>query len=109
MVENTAYLDNLFSSLADPIRRDMLRRLITAQYTVGQLAQNYEVSFAAVAKHLKVLEKAKLITKKRRGNEQLVRIAPHTMRDASRYIQQYEVLWIERFDVIDSLLKEEHE
>jgi DNA-binding transcriptional ArsR family regulator len=109
MVENETYLNGLFGSLADPTRRDMLRRLITAHYTVGQLAQQYKVSFAAVAKHLKVLEKAKLITKQRKGNEQIVSIAPAAMRDASQYLHQYEVLWTERFDVIDSLLKEKHE
>ena len=109
MVENEIYLNGLFSSLADPTRRDMLRRLITAQYTIGQLAQQYKVSFAAVAKHLTVLEKAKLITKKRKGNEQMVSIAPAAVRDASHYLQQYEVLWTDRFDVIDTLLKEKHE
>lgn len=107
MVENEAYLNGLFGSLADPTRRDMLRRLITAQHTIGQLAQHYKVSFAAVAKHVTVLEKAKLITKKRKGNEQMVSIAPAAVRDASQYLHQYEVLWTQRFDVIDTLLKEE--
>lgn len=107
MVEYSIYLDNLFRSLADPIRRDILRRLIDAQYTVGQLARNYDISFAAVAKHLAVLEKATLIVKQRRGNEQVVRIAPQAMQDAAYYLQQYEVLWSKRFDKIDSLLKEE--
>lgn len=107
MVENDIYLNGLFSSLADPTRRDILHRLILAQHTIGELARNYDMSFAAVAKHLTVLEKAKLVIKKRKGNEQIVSIAPAAVRDASHYLQQYEVLWTDRFDGIDTLLKGE--
>lgn len=107
MVEREAYLDNLFGSLADPIRRDMLQRLINAQYTVSQLAQNYNVSFAAVAKHLNVLEKARLVVKQRRGKEQVVSIAPDALKDASEYLARYEALWNQRFDALDKVLKED--
>ena len=93
-------------SLADPIRRDILRRLIDATYTIGQIAANYNVSFAAVAKHLHVLEKAKLIIKTRRGKEQVVSIAPDALRDASYYLKQYEALWNARLDALDQVLKE---
>ncbi len=107
MVERNAYLDLLFGSLADPIRRDILKRLIDTQYTISQIAAKYDISFAAVAKHLTVLEKAKLITKKRRGKEQIVSIAPQALQDASYYLKQYEALWNKRFDEIDTLLKED--
>jgi DNA-binding transcriptional ArsR family regulator len=107
MVERDTYLDNLFGSLADPIRRDMLQRLIDAQYTVSQLAQNYSISLAAVAKHLNVLEKAKLVAKQRRGKEQVVSIAPEALHDASSYLARYEALWNQRFDAIDKILKED--
>lgn len=106
MVERNLYLNNLFGSLADPIRRDILQRLINAQYTVSQIAASYEISFAAVAKHLTVLEKAKLITKEKRGKEQIVSIAPQAMKDASYYLKQYEVLWNDRFNEIDKILGE---
>jgi DNA-binding transcriptional ArsR family regulator len=106
MVERELYLNNIFGSLADPIRRDMLQRLISAQYTVSQLAANYSVSLAAVAKHLKVLESASLIVKHRRGKEQVVSIAPEALEDASKYISQYEALWNRRLDALDELLKE---
>ena len=106
MVEYNVYLNGLFGSLADPIRRDILKRLIDARYTVSQLAQNYEVSFAAVAKHLKVLEQARLITKTRHGNEQIVEIAPSALHDIAEYIKPYEELWSKRYDSIDKLLKE---
>jgi DNA-binding transcriptional ArsR family regulator len=107
MVEQDAYLDGIFGSLADPIRRDILRRLMNAQYTVSQIAQDYQISFAAVAKHLKVLEKAQLVIKQRRGKEQVVSIAPQALKDASHYLAQYEALWNYRFDALDKVLKEE--
>jgi DNA-binding transcriptional ArsR family regulator len=107
MVESNVYLDSLFGSLADPVRRDILRRLMDAQYTVGQIAQNYEISFAAVAKHLSVLEKAKLVIKHRRGKEQVVSIAPDALKDASDYLAQYEALWNHRFDALEKIIQEE--
>lgn len=107
MVEQNTYLDSLFGSLADPIRRDILRRLINAHFTISQIASEYNISFAAVAKHLNVLEKAKLIVKKRRGKEQVVSIAPQALQDASYYLKQYEALWNARFDALDKVLKED--
>jgi DNA-binding transcriptional ArsR family regulator len=106
MVEQNIYLDNLFGSLADPIRRDILRRLINAQFTIGQIAREYNISFAAVAKHLNVLEKAKLVVKQRRGKEQVVSIAPQALQDASYYLKQYEALWNKRLDALENVLKE---
>ncbi|HYH74610.1 MAG TPA: metalloregulator ArsR/SmtB family transcription factor [Candidatus Saccharimonadales bacterium] len=107
MVERNAYLDGLFGSLADPIRRDILRRLISAQYTIGQIASEYDISFAAVAKHLQVLQKAQLIIKQRRGKEQVVSIAPQALQDASYYLKQYESLWNDRFDRLEYIAKEQ--
>ena len=106
MVENNLYLDNVFSSLADTTRRDILRRLVGASYTISQLAENYDMSFAAVAKHLGVLEKAKLVKKEKRGNQQVVSISPESLRDASYYLAQYEALWNYRFNALDEVLKE---
>jgi len=106
MVEQNIYLDNLFGSLADPIRRDILRRLINGRYSIRQIAGNYEISFAAVAKHISVLEKAALIMKERKGKEQIVSIAPQALEDASKYLAQYEALWNYRFDKLDDVLKE---
>jgi len=107
MVERNAYLDGLFGSLADPIRRDILRRLINAHYTIGQIASEYDISFAAVAKHLSVLQNAKLIVKQRRGKEQVVSISPDALKDASYYLQQYESLWNDRFDALEQIAKEQ--
>jgi len=106
MVEYNIYLNGLFGSLADPVRRDILSRLTKAAYSVSQLASNYDISLAAVAKHLKVLEKAKLVTKTRNGNEQIVSIAPEALHDVAVYLQPYEELWSKRFNAVDKLLKE---
>lgn len=105
MVEQDVYLDNLFGSLADPVRRDILRRLIDAQYSIRQIAEKYDISFAAVARHISVLEKARLVIKQRRGKEQIVSIAPQTLQDASKYLAQYEALWNYRFNKLDDVLK----
>ncbi len=107
MVEYNSYLDGLFGSLSDPIRRDILKRLVHAQYTISQIAKNYEMSFAAVAKHLTVLEKAKLIVKRRNGKEQIVSIAPDALKDASEFLAQFEELWNYRFDALDAILQED--
>lgn len=107
MVEQNVYLDGLFGSLADPIRRDILRRLINAQQTVGQIAAEYEISFAAVAKHINVLEKAKLVRKQRRGKEQVVSIEPAAIADARRHLAEYEAMINRRYDALDEVLKGE--
>ena len=109
MVEYSSSLSLLFGSLADAVRRDIVARVSRAQMTVSQIAGFYTISLAAVAKHISVLEKAALVKKERRGTEQWVSLVPETLRAASTYISQYEVLWTQRFEAIDALLEEENE
>jgi DNA-binding transcriptional ArsR family regulator len=104
MVEYTLSLDNIFSSLSDPTRRDILRRVARQEMSIGEIARYYDLTFAAVSKHLKVLERAKLIIKQRRGKEQMVTVVPQTLKDADEYLEQYRRLWEERFDRLDALL-----
>jgi DNA-binding transcriptional ArsR family regulator len=106
MVEYTLPLDSIFSSLADPTRRDILRRLIHGELTISEIAKPYDLSFAAISKHLKVLEKAQLIIKRRRGKEQMVSVAPQALNDAADYLENYRLLWDERFQSLDKLLKQ---
>jgi DNA-binding transcriptional ArsR family regulator len=106
MVEYTLSLDSIFSSLADPTRRDMLRRLINESLSIGELAKPYNLTFAAISKHIKVLEKAQLIIKQRRGKEQMVSVAPLALKGAADYLENYRLLWDERFQSLDKLLKE---
>jgi DNA-binding transcriptional ArsR family regulator len=106
MVEYTLSLDSIFASLADPTRRDILRRLINQELSISDIAKPYDITFAAVSKHLMVLEKARLIIKQRRGKEQMVQVSPLALKDAADYLENYRLLWDERFQSLDKLLKE---
>lgn len=107
MVEQTIELDSIFHSLADPTRRDILARVARTELSVGDLVQKYDVSFAAISKHLRVLEKAKLIVKRREGKKQMVTLAPGALMTADEYLEQYRQMWEQRYKKLDALLKEE--
>jgi DNA-binding transcriptional ArsR family regulator len=108
MVEYTQSLDNIFSSLADPTRRDILSRVARQEMSIGEIAQYYNLTFAAISKHLKVLERSKLVTKKRRGKEQMVSVAPSALKEVDDYLETYHQLWEARFDRLETLLKEDN-
>lgn len=107
MVEYVSELDTIFGSLADPIRRDILGRVAQAELSVGELVQKYEISFAAISRHLKVLEKAKLITKRKEGKKHMVSLAPYALKSADEYLEQYRARWQSRFDKLEMLINEE--
>lgn len=104
MVELTLELDLIFGSLSHHIRRDLLRRAAKKEMTIGDAAKPYKMSLAAISKHLKILEKAKLIIKKRRGKEQVIQLSPAAFKDATRYLAQYERMWNDRFDSLEKYL-----
>jgi DNA-binding transcriptional ArsR family regulator len=108
MVEYTQSLDNIFSSLADPTRRDILSRVARQEMSIGEIAKYYNLTFAAISKHLKVLERSKLVTKKRRGKEQMVSVAPSALKEVDDYLETYRQLWEARFDRLETLLKEDN-
>ncbi|MGC1239464.1 MAG: ArsR family transcriptional regulator [Acidimicrobiales bacterium] len=89
-------VDRLFQALADSTRRDILLRSISHEQSVSSLAAHYDMSFAAVQKHVAVLERAELISKERRGREQIVRGHEPTVRTALRLLEAYEELWVQR-------------
>lgn len=108
MVECNLILDNIFQSLADGTRRDMLRLLrIYDRMSIGEIAAHYRISFAGAAKHIKVLESAKLITKRRKGKQQIVSLSPAAFKTADQYLEDYRQLWEGRFDRLEKLLNEE--
>lgn len=107
MVELTFPLDTIFGSLADPTRRDILSRLQDGALNVSEIAEPYDMSLAAVSKHLKILEQAELIVKKRQGKERIVSLQPKAIVEAAEYLKQYEQLWLERFERLDAFLKEQ--
>lgn len=106
MVEYTLQLDDIFHSLSDPIRRDILRYVSECEHSVGELVAKFDVSFAAISKHLKVLEKANLIYKRKEGKKYMVSVAPQALKEADNYLEQYRLMWQGRYDKLDALLKE---
>ena len=100
----------MFRALADATRRDIMRRTLIKEVSVSQLATAYEMSFAAVQKHVAVLEEAFLVTKEPRGRERMVRGNPERIRQAQLLLDQFEQLWRSRIDRLDAFLaEEEHE
>ena len=100
--------DRVFHALADATRRDILLRTLEEQHNVSALARRYPMSFAAVQKHVAVLERAGLVIKQRNGREQLVRGNVDTMRKAYRLLHQLEAVWKDRIDRIGEMLADEH-
>jgi DNA-binding transcriptional ArsR family regulator len=96
--------DRIFHALADATRRDILVRAIQKEQSVSALARHYEMSFAAVQKHVAVLERAALVSKQRRGREQIVHGSEPTLRQAAALLDIYEQLWIQRTTQIADVL-----
>ncbi len=99
-------IDELFRALADPTRRDILRRCATGEPSVSRLAQAYPMSFAAVQKHVAVMERAGLVTKERRGREQLVRSDAAAVSRARRTLDELESAWRGRVERMSDVLAE---
>lgn len=99
-------VDRLFHALADATRRDIVRRSSRGELSVSQLAQLYPMSFAAVQKHVTVLQRAGLVTKERRGREQLVRSDPDAVARAHRALDDLAATWRDRIDRMAGLLAE---
>ena len=109
VVDQKVDADRVFGALADPTRRDILDRVLREEASVSALADRYAMSFAAVQKHVAVLEKAGLVSKQTRGRERMVRGEVRTVQAAARLLDHYEEIWRGRLDRIDALLAEEKE
>ena len=97
-------LDPIFRALAHPIRRAILDRLAEGEVTVGRLSESFPVSFAAVSKHLGVLERAGLVTRDARGRERVCSINPTALEDARAWLEFHERFWTGRLDALDALV-----
>ena len=100
-------VDRWFTALADPTRRDILARVLTQTASVSILAERYEMSFAAVQRHVAVLERAGLLSKRRSGRERLVHGEVDTVRAAARLLDQYEEIWRGRLARLGDLLADQ--
>ncbi|MCO7203060.1 helix-turn-helix domain-containing protein [Microbacterium sp. CnD16-F] len=99
-------IDRVFHALATATRRDILRRTLQREQSISALAADYDMSFAAVQKHIAVLEAAELVVKRAEGRERLVRADPAMIARARALLAQYEDLWRARIDRLDALLAE---
>lgn len=97
-------MDDLFQALAHEARRDMLRRLAGHELTVGELAEPLAMSLPAASRHIKVLERAKLVRRTVQGRRHVCRLNPGPLASAAAWIQFYQRFWNERLDVLDAVL-----
>jgi DNA-binding transcriptional ArsR family regulator len=100
-------VDRLFKALADATRRDIVARVLVTECSVSGLAEQYAMSFAAVQKHVAVLERALLVTKEKRGREQMVRGQVDGVQRARRLLDGYERIWRQRVDRMEDILAED--
>lgn len=100
-------VDRLFGALADRTRRDIVSRVLAGELSVSALATRYQMSFAAVQKHVAVLERAGLVTKSPHGRERLVRGDVDAIRTATRLLDEYEEIWRGRLGRLEELLADE--
>jgi len=105
-VLDDAEVDRIFQALADATRRDIVRRVIEREQSVSELAGRYAMSFAAVQKHVAVLERSRLVTKSRQGREQIVRLESATVRYARGLLDELDRMWRGRIDRMDAILGE---
>jgi DNA-binding transcriptional ArsR family regulator len=99
-------VDGIFHALADATRRDIVTRVIRGEQSISALARHYDMSFAAVQKHVAVLERASLVTKERNGREQIVRGGMTTLRKAARLLDAYDEIWRQRAEALEGILSE---
>jgi DNA-binding transcriptional ArsR family regulator len=100
-------VDRIFHGLADATRRDIVEQVLREAQSISTLARRYDMSFAAVQTHVAVLERAALVTKQRRGREQLVHGNPEALHRAARLLEDYERIWRHRVRAIEDILAED--
>jgi DNA-binding transcriptional ArsR family regulator len=99
-------LDATFAALADPTRRAILSRLMKGEASVMELAEPFDMSQPAISKHLKVLERAGLVSRGRDAQRRPVRLEARPLRDANEWLENYRRFWAESFQRLDSVLEE---
>jgi DNA-binding transcriptional ArsR family regulator len=105
-MEPEGYLDVTFAALADPTRRAILSRLAAGEATVTELAEPFAMSQPAISKHIRVLERAGLVTRGRSAQRRPCRLAAGPLKAASDWLENYRQFWEERFVQLDALLDE---
>src|SRR6476646_8906524 len=106
MVDNR--LDSTFRALADPTRRGMLASLALGDKSIGDLAEPFAMSFAGASKHVKVLEEAGLIARRKTGRTHLIRIEAKPLEEAERWLRQWEKFWNVRLDRLEAMIQRDN-
>lgn len=101
-------LDRLFRALADPTRRAMLRRLSRGSMTIGELAEPFDMSKPSITKHVKVLERASLLSRHVDGRVHHCHLSPRPLSDVAQWLQYYESFWNEKLDDLETYLSAEN-
>ncbi len=99
-------LSSTFAALADPTRRAIVARLAAGECSVTELAEPFEMSMPAVSKHLRVLEKAGLIARRREAQRRPCRLEPGPLKDVADWAERYRSIWEQRFDRLEAYLHE---
>ena len=98
-------LDSTFHALADPTRRGMLASLALGEKSIGELAEPFAMTFAGASKHVKVLEDAGLIARRKEGRTHVISIEAKPLEEAERWLRQWEKFWSSRLDRLEALLE----
>ena len=111
MVEHSqsAELDRIFSALADPTRRAILRALTHRPATVNEIAEPFPVSLNAISKHVMVLERAGLVRRQIKGREHYCSIEPRPLRDADKWLQHYRQFWEQRMGALETYVRRKYQ
>ena len=107
VLQYTHDLDAVFHALADATRRAMLHQLSSGAKNISELAEPFDMSFPAVSKHIRVLEKAGLISRKVEGRSHICQLEPTPLASADEWLSFYKGFWTKRFDALETLLKAE--
>ena len=97
-------LDQVYGAIADPTRRAILGLLAAGDENVGGLADRFPMSFNAVSKHVKVLERAGLVRRRVQGRQHVLRLEARPLREASRWLEHYRTFWDARLDALEAML-----
>jgi DNA-binding transcriptional ArsR family regulator len=109
MVEfDSPQLDTVFHALGDPTRRGMLARLALGESSIGELAQPFDMSFAGASKHVKVLEDAGLVARRKEGRTHVITLEAGPLAEAERWLRQWEKFWSARLDRFQALIERDN-
>lgn len=109
MVNYSPTLDDVFIALANPVRRGILARLAKGWATVGDLAQPFDISAPAITKHLRILERAGLVTRSKRGRQHYLHLVAEPIQEAAEWMSFYERFWNRQFESLAEFLAEEQD